>query len=281
MCHSCWLSALLSAAPTVAFTTLLTQCTPYLPLVPTVLPTTFTNPSLPHPPEVPNFHLNLHTWIARYLSSAPLPPQVPSRAFWRYNIYWLLESYYIIMTDILWLDLHEYMCYCSYDVALCPPNCICLLPHSIWNARHAWTLYLTFQIIMILHHLEPKPIKSAHWTCKHEVCSTVYHLHNMPTDTAFERHKVRKKFFDLLNPPRHGSHGRLEEDERYVFKQARYVTLPDSWPQHLFEILAKTAEKRDVIDVVRLFLPCATHVDWRASRKLTRGPWLNWLRWSI
>ena len=39
--------------PTLAFTTLLTQCTPYLRPVPTVLPTTFTNPSLPHSPEVP------------------------------------------------------------------------------------------------------------------------------------------------------------------------------------------------------------------------------------
>ena len=47
MCHSCWMSALLSAAPTVAFTTLLTHCTLYLRPVPTVLPTTFTNPSLP------------------------------------------------------------------------------------------------------------------------------------------------------------------------------------------------------------------------------------------
>ena len=78
-----------------------------------------------------------------------------------------------------------------------PPDCISLVPHSIWNARHAWTLYLTLQIIMILHHLEPKPIKSAHWTCKHEVCSTVYHIHNMPTDTAFERHKVREKILWL------------------------------------------------------------------------------------
>ena len=81
------MSALLSAAPTVAFTTLLTQCTPYLRPVPTVLPTTFTNPSLPHPLEVPNFHLNFHTGIARCLSSSPHPPQVPSRAFWQYNDY--------------------------------------------------------------------------------------------------------------------------------------------------------------------------------------------------
>ena len=71
----------------MAFTTLLTQCIPYLRPVPTVLPTTFTNPSLPHPLEVPEFHLNFHTRIARCLSSAPHPQQVLSRTFWRYNIY--------------------------------------------------------------------------------------------------------------------------------------------------------------------------------------------------
>ena len=54
MCHSCWMSALLSVAPTVAFTTLLTQCTPYLPLIPTVMPATFINPSPPPPTRCPN-----------------------------------------------------------------------------------------------------------------------------------------------------------------------------------------------------------------------------------
>ena len=58
MCHSCWMSALLSAAPTVAFTTLLTQCTPYFRPIPTVLPSTVTNLSLPHSPEAPKLHLN-------------------------------------------------------------------------------------------------------------------------------------------------------------------------------------------------------------------------------
>ena len=54
MCHSCWMSALLSVAPTVAFTTLLTQFTPYLPLIPTAMPATFINPSPPPSTRCPN-----------------------------------------------------------------------------------------------------------------------------------------------------------------------------------------------------------------------------------
>jgi len=48
------MSALLSVAPTVAFTILLTQCTPYLPLIPTVVPATFINPSPPPSTRCPN-----------------------------------------------------------------------------------------------------------------------------------------------------------------------------------------------------------------------------------
>ena len=61
--------------------------------------------------------------------------------------------------------------------------------------------------------------------------------------------KVSCKF---VNPPRHGSYGRLEEDKRVCLKTSSICHPPRSWPQHLFEILAKTAEKRDVIDVVHL-----------------------------
>ena len=42
----------------------------------------------------------------------------------------------------------------------------------------------------------------------------------------------------------------LRRTKKYFFKWTHYLTLPDSWPQHFFEILAKTAEKRDVIDLV-------------------------------
>ena len=58
---SCWMYALLSAAPTVASATLMTHCTPYFRPVPTVLPLTSTNPSLPLSSEAPHLHLNYRT----------------------------------------------------------------------------------------------------------------------------------------------------------------------------------------------------------------------------
>ena len=141
-----------------------------------------------------------------------------------------------------------------------PSNCIRSLPHSIWNARHAWTFALTLYSIMILHLHECEPMKSAHWACKHDVCSS------FATSTTVSRHrfmsairyvKVSCKF---INPPKHGSYGRLEEDKRVCLKTNSICHHPRSWLQHLFEILAKTAEKHDVINVVRLSLRCAAHV---------------------
>ena len=85
MWHSCWMSALLSVAPTVAFTTLPTQCTPYLPLVPTVMPATFINPSPPPPTRCPNLSASVPS--AQGLSSASHPSQAPSRAYWRCYVY--------------------------------------------------------------------------------------------------------------------------------------------------------------------------------------------------
>ena len=54
----------------------------------------------------------------------------------------------------------------------------------------------------------------------------------------------------------------LKRTGEYVLKQARYVTLPDHDHSIFFEILAKTVEKRDVIDVVRLScnVPLTLHV---------------------
>ena len=80
MFHLCWMSAILSAAPTVAPTTLLTQCTPYFRPIPTVLPLTFTNPLLPLSPEAPQLHLNNAYKYPDICALPPLPPQVHSLA---------------------------------------------------------------------------------------------------------------------------------------------------------------------------------------------------------
>mgnify|MGYP007024387722 CR=1 FL=1 len=75
-----------------------------------------------------------------------------------------------------------------------PSNCICPLPHSTCNAKHAWTSALTFHSIMILHQREREPITSVHWACKHDACSIIYDLHNSSQDTGFGRYKAHKNF---------------------------------------------------------------------------------------
>ena len=120
------------------------------------------------------------------------------------------------------------------------------------------------------------------WIWTHNICtlsSLTWHiLHHIWPHTTVSRHrfwstiryvKVSCKF---VNPPRHGSYGRLEEDKRVCLKTRSICHPPRSWPQHLFEILAITTEKRDVIDVVRLFLQCATHVGCLLSSLLPL-PW--------
>ena len=79
-----WQSSSVSVSPSAAsisaFTTLLPQCTPYLSPVPTTLPTTSTNPSLPHPPDVPIICIHSCKVSPSTLASRPSSPQVPSRA---------------------------------------------------------------------------------------------------------------------------------------------------------------------------------------------------------
>ena len=75
-----------------------------------------------------------------------------------FAMFWCLESYYIIITDILWCDLHLNTPVTDHMTSIMLSNCICLLPCSIWNAWHAWTLTLTLHSIMILHQREREPM---------------------------------------------------------------------------------------------------------------------------
>ena len=94
-----------------------------------------------------------------------------------------------------------------------------------WNARHACTMTLTLHLIISLHELEREPIKPVHRSCKLNVCP--------PSTTSTSRlwtqlssaTRYVKKFFNLLNPSRHGLHSRLEEDEKVCLK-----TSPQSCP---------------------------------------------------
>ena len=155
-------------------------------------------------------------------------------------MFWSLESCYIIMTGILWHDLHGYMCYCSYNVHTLPSNCICLLPHSICNARNAWTLALTLHYIMILHQRERERITSVHWACKHDVFSVICNLHNcLETQvlSATRYVKISRKF---IIHPRHGLYGRLKEEKKVFLKTSSICDPSRSWPQHFLKTSAKT-----------------------------------------
>ena len=56
MWHSSYMYTFPSTTSSMALTTLLLRCPPYLNPVPTILPTTFTYPSLSHPHDVPMIH---------------------------------------------------------------------------------------------------------------------------------------------------------------------------------------------------------------------------------
>ena len=110
------------------------------------------------------------------------------------------------------------MSVCLHAVHNLPSNTTRLVSPSPGNARHAYTMTLTLHLIISLHELEREPIKPVHRACKLDVCS--------PSTTSTSRLRTQllsatryvKKFFNLLNPPRHGLHGRLEEDEKVCLK---------------------------------------------------------------
>ena len=159
-----------------------------------------------------------------------------------FSMFWCLESYYIIITGIVWCDLHLNTPVIDYMTSIMLFNCICLLPCSIWNARHAWTLILTLNSITILHQRGHEPIKPVHWACEHDVCFVICHLHNCLVTQVLSATRYVKISRKFIIPPRHGLYGRLEEGKRVCLKTSSMCHPSRSWPQHLFEILVKTAE---------------------------------------
>ena len=73
---------------------------------------------------------------------------------------------------------------------------------------------LTLHLIMSLHYHEREPIKPAYCACKHDLCPFIYDLNNTSWTQLLSATRYVKKFFELLNPPRHGLHGRLKKDEK-------------------------------------------------------------------
>ena len=107
---------------------------------------------------------------------------------------------------------------CSHTVHNMLSNTTRLVSPSPGNARHAYTMTLTLQLIISLHELEREPIKPVHRSCKLNLCP--------PSTTSTSRlwtqlsraTRYVKKFFDLLNPHRHGSHNRLKKDDKVCFQ---------------------------------------------------------------
>ena len=58
-----------------------------------------------------------------------------------FAMFFSLKSYWILMTDILWHDLHKYVWYCSYNVRVSPPSASAFSPtqsgmHDIPEPQH-------------------------------------------------------------------------------------------------------------------------------------------------
>ena len=113
---------------------------------------------------------------------------------------------------------------CSYAIHNMPSNTTRLLPPTLECAP---CLYhdLTLHLIISLHEHERGPIKPLHCAGKYDICSVIYVPNSKAWTQLSSATRYVKKFFDLLNPPRHGSHGHLVEDEKVYLK-----TSPKSCP---------------------------------------------------
>ena len=149
--------------------------------------------------------------------TVPLPLRLSW--IWTFAMFWCLERYYMIVTDILWYDLHLNTPVTDHMASIVLSNCVCLFPCSIWNARHAWTLPLTPRSIMILHQREREPMTSAHWPCKHDMCPAVWcHLHNCLVTQVLSATRYVKTSRKFKIHPRRASYGRLQEEKKLCLK---------------------------------------------------------------
>ena len=158
----------------------------------------------------PSSVINLLEWMWHH--GRPLPLRLSW--IWTFAMFWCLKRYYMIITDILWYDLHLNTPVTDHMPSMCCLIAFYLFPCSIWNVRHAWTLPLTPRPIMIMHQREREPMTSAHWPCKHDVCHAVYHLNNCPVTQVLSATRYVKISRKFIIHSRRGSYGCLEEEKR-------------------------------------------------------------------
>ena len=149
---------------------------------------------------------------------------------WTFAMFWCLKRYYMIITDILWCDLHLNTPVTDHMPSMCCLIACHLSPCSIWNVRHAWTLPLTPRPIMIMHQREREPMTSAHWPCKHDICPAVCHLNNCLVTQVLSATRYVKTSRKFIIHPRHGSYGRLEEEKRVCLTTSSICDPSRSWP---------------------------------------------------
>ena len=126
----------------------------------------------------------------------PLDVSLPLRLswIWTFAMFWCLERYYMIITDILWYDLYLYTPVTDHMASIGLSNCV--LPLPLLNMECA--ACMNFTTDTLLHHNS-----ALTWTWTHDICTLSLYTWSMPCivspsqlsrDTGFERNKVRKNF---------------------------------------------------------------------------------------
>ena len=110
-----------------------------------------------------------------------------------------------------------------------------LFSHPFSHCPCAWSRIMTLHLIMSLHQREREPMKPVQCACKHDICSVICDPNSTLWAQLLSATRYVKKYFDLLNPPRHGLHGRFEKDGKVCLK-----TSPKSHPHrpvhtHIFK----------------------------------------------
>ena len=123
-----------------------------------------------------------------------LRPFYPSRLFvlWTYELFWRMESYYIITMDILWISLHPnksptdlsgpgYWHYCPDYV----------LPY-ILTACQSWPMTKPLHITMIMHEFLNELKTSVHWAYRCPSCGCDAIIKTMAGEVTSTGCMVRK-----------------------------------------------------------------------------------------
>ena len=110
-----------------------------------------------------------------------------------------LKNYSITETDILWYDLHEYICYYSCDLCISSP----LLPWPCLPCIMNYPLCMTHDLATANHHGHAWTEKWAHNICKLSMPMSLVRLLSSPREHR-QRGRLYRMYGTCKNyPPRH------------------------------------------------------------------------------